>query len=166
MDTAGSILNNDVKELLSYTDLVILDIKHTDAAAYDDLCGQPVPNKNVEIASGTKNYNCHCEPACKDGQTKQSVPIYDRVLAFLEYCASENKRLWLRQVVIPTINDTKEQVLRLRDLARQYNAEKAELLAYHTMGVSKWEKLGLDYTLKGISPMDEKAIGKLRKSLD
>lgn len=37
LDTAGSIFNEDVKEVLEYTDLVLLDIKSIDAAVYSDL---------------------------------------------------------------------------------------------------------------------------------
>jgi len=134
LDTAGSILNYDVKNLLRYTDCVILDIKHTDADAYDDLCG-----------------------------LQKGAGIYEKVLAFADYCATEKKRLWLRQVIVPGINDNKEQVLRFKGLSRKYNAERVEVLAYHTMGVQKWQKAGLDYTLKDIPPMSEEKLNALRK---
>ena len=45
LDTAGSIkINDDIKELLKYTDLVILDIKHIDDEKCKKLTG--VSNKN------------------------------------------------------------------------------------------------------------------------
>lgn len=37
IDTSGFILNNKVKEVLKYTDLVLLDIKHIDAKKYKNL---------------------------------------------------------------------------------------------------------------------------------
>ena len=133
LDTSGSVLNESVKGLLNYVDLVILDVKHTDSAAYENLCG--------------------------------TRGILSAVMAFLEYCAGRKKRVWLRQVIIPGINDTKEQVLELKKLADKYKPEKVELLPYHTMGVSKWEKLGLDYSLKDIPPADEKTVTCLYRSV-
>ena len=37
MDTSGGVYNQDTKRLLQTVDLVLLDVKHTDAAAYYDL---------------------------------------------------------------------------------------------------------------------------------
>ena len=39
LDTSGSILNDDVKELLKYTDLVLLDIKYTTEEMYLEYVG-------------------------------------------------------------------------------------------------------------------------------
>ena len=39
LDTSGSILNKDVKELLQFTDLVLLDIKYTNAVDYKKYVG-------------------------------------------------------------------------------------------------------------------------------
>ena len=152
LDTAGTVLNDNVKALLDYTDLVILDVKHTESKAYDDICGMAdgnLPRPRQEVCAGT--------PSCRRG-------IFEKVIDFLEYCAGQKKRIWLRQVIIPNINDSKEQVLELKKLADKYKVEKVELLPYHTMGVSKWEKLGLEYSLKDIPPADEKTIQRLQKT--
>jgi len=42
IDTSGFILNNKVKEILSYTDLVLLDIKHIDPDKYKELTAKPL----------------------------------------------------------------------------------------------------------------------------
>jgi len=39
VDTGGSVLNDDVKAALAYADLVMLDVKHTDAVKYNTLTG-------------------------------------------------------------------------------------------------------------------------------
>lgn len=46
LDTAGSLpINNDIKELLNYTDLVLLDIKHIDNEKCINLTGSPNTNE-------------------------------------------------------------------------------------------------------------------------
>ena len=49
IDTSGSILNNDVKELLNHTDLVLLDVKEFDNIAHKKLTGIS-NNKIIEFA--------------------------------------------------------------------------------------------------------------------
>lgn len=42
VDTSGCVLNNKVKEVLEYTDLVLLDIKHINAEKYKKLTARPL----------------------------------------------------------------------------------------------------------------------------
>ena len=44
LDTNGTIINNDVKKLYKYTDLLLLDVKHIDDEAHKKLTG--CSNKN------------------------------------------------------------------------------------------------------------------------
>ncbi|MFA5408873.1 MAG: pyruvate formate-lyase-activating protein, partial [Bacilli bacterium] len=72
----------------------------------------------------------------------------DRSLTFLSICQSLDKRLWIRNVIVPGINDTKDYIASLADFIKHFkNIERVELLPYHTMGVSKYEELHLDYIL-------------------
>lgn len=55
LDTSGSIpINNTIKELLQYTDLVLLDIKHINNEKAIDLTGVPNTN-NLEFAKYLSN---------------------------------------------------------------------------------------------------------------
>lgn len=61
--------------------------------------------------------------------------------------------VWIRYVVVPTINDSPEDILSITELANQHqNVTNLSLLPYHTMGVSKYEALGIPYSLKHIEP--------------
>ncbi len=44
LDTNGNNMNDDVRELLEYTDLVLLDIKHIDPAQHKHITGRGVEN--------------------------------------------------------------------------------------------------------------------------
>lgn len=130
LDTSG--FGKDYYKLLSYCDLVILDVKELVAEKYKKLTGKKI----------------------------------DQFFKFVETCQKKNKKLWLRQVIVPGLNDTVENVKKLNEFAKSLsNVEKVELLPYHTMGVEKYKKLGIKYRLDGVQDMDKKECEKLLKYL-
>ena len=73
-----------------------------------------------------------------------------------------NKKVWIRQVIVPNINDDKQHMDLLREYVKQFtNLEKIELLPYHTSGVTKYEKLNIPYKLKDITDMDKNKCDEL-----
>lgn len=85
---------------------------------------------------------------------------------FLQKCQEKKKKMWIRQVIVPGFNDTKESVLRLKEFAKNLeNIEKIELLPYHTMAVTKYKKLGIKYRLENVPAMDKEKCKKLEKLL-
>ncbi len=82
-------------------------------------------------------------------------------LNFLKRCQELNKKMWLRSVIIPTINDNNNYIDQLGLFINKLsNIEKVELLPYHSMAKSKYEDLNLEYKLKDINDMD---ISKLKQ---
>lgn len=87
-------------------------------------------------------------------------------LQFLEACQKANKTLWIRQVIVPGINDTEEYILSLKNfLSTLKHVEKVELLPYHTMGIEKYKELNLKYRLAGVPAMDENRCQQLYELL-
>ena len=77
-----------------------------------------------------------------------------------------NKKLWLRQVIVPGINDTEDYILQLKKFIKTIkNVESVELLPYHLYGVEKYKKLGIPYRLEGVPAMKNEAIEKLNQIL-
>ncbi len=126
-----------------YTKEYIDDIlKYTDLVILDIKAIDPVGYKNI---------------------TGKSM---DEFNYFKEKIKENNTRLWLRQVIVPGINDTKEYILDLKEYIKDFdNVEKVELLPYHTLGVSKYEKLGLKYRLDGVVDMDKDKLKQLQDLL-
>ena len=86
---------------------------------------------------------------------------------FKEKLNNTNVKVWLRQVIVPGINDTEEYILQLKEYIKTFNnVKRVELLPYHTMGVNKYEKLGIEYRLKDTLPMDKEKITKLKEILN
>lgn len=88
----------------------------------------------------------------------------DALVKTLVYLRAHGKRFWVRHVCVPEITDTAETVLQVKAMAA--GAEKIELLPYHTMGVHKWEKLGLSYPLIGVPPLSDRKLRELNAVLN
>ncbi len=85
---------------------------------------------------------------------------------FLDKCVSLNKKLWLRQVVVPGINDDEKHIESLKNFIKDIpNVERVELLPYHSMGKEKYQKLGIKYRLDGTLDMDREKCKKLQELL-
>lgn len=87
----------------------------------------------------------------------------DQSLEFLKLCQKLKKRLWIRQVIIPGINDNEEYIRELKKFLSDYEVEKIEFLAYTTIGVPKYEKLGIPYRLSNIEAMNKEKCEELYK---
>lgn len=75
------------------------------------------------------------------------------ILDCARYLSEIDKPVWIRHVLIPGVTDKDEYLVRLRDfLSTLHNIERIEVLPYHTLGVYKYEKLGIDYPLKDVQP--------------
>ena len=90
----------------------------------------------------------------------------DEFNKFLANCVAKNKKLWLRQVIVPGINDDESHIIKLKEFASKIpNVERIELLPYHSMGKMKYDKLGLEYRLGDTPNMDKEKCKKLEKLL-
>lgn len=86
--------------------------------------------------------------------------------AFLSACQRKNKKLWLRQVIVPNMNDDREHVILLSDFAKKIkNVEKVELLPYKTIGVHKYKELNIPYRLNDVPELSEEKLDELNKIL-
>ena len=85
---------------------------------------------------------------------------------FLNKIQKLNKKIWIRQVVVPGINDTKEYMFNLKKcLSKIKNIERIDLLPYHNMGLEKYKKLNIKYRLEGTLDMDKNKLKELEKLL-
>lgn len=83
-------------------------------------------------------------------------------LKFQDYLEEKGIPYWVRFTLVPGVNDDAETYNALRERLTDKNAlEKVEVLPYHTLGVHKWEMLGIEYTLKetkGLSKEKAKSV--------
>lgn len=89
-----------------------------------------------------------------------------RTLAFAKYLSDHKKKLWIRQVIVPNLTDKEEDLKRTRAFIDTLETvEKVEVLPYHTLGVVKYEKLGLTYPLKGVEKPTKESMALAKQIL-
>lgn len=126
LDTSGSILNDDVKKMLTVTDRVLLDIKYTNNNDYQKYVG------------------CNIE----------------KPLEFLKYLNEQKISVTLRQVIIPTLTDSEDNINKLKDIAVQYPVvDKIELLPFRKICQTKYDNMGLQFKFGDLpEPSKEKMV--------
>ncbi len=128
LDTSGSILNNNVKELLSVTDRVLLDIKYTTNELYH------------------KHVGCDIE----------------KPMEFLSYLNEKSIPVTLRQVIIPTLNDNEENIVRLKEIIKEYSCiDSYELLPFRKICQVKYDKMELPFAFSHIPEPSKELMDKL-----
>lgn len=105
--------------------------------------------------------------AVKEGDYKDLTgQDMSRFNAFLKKVQEKGSKLWLRQVIVPGLNETEENIKNLAEFIRPIkNVERIELLPYKNLGEIKYKTLGIKYTLEGLENMDEVRCKNLEDNL-
>lgn len=102
----------------------------------------------------------------EENYTKITGNKIEKSLEFLKTCQKLNKKMWIRQVIVPGINDNIEYINKLKEFIKPLkNIEKIELLPYHTMGIEKYKKLNIPYRLENTPTMSKEKCNELYKVL-
>lgn len=88
------------------------------------------------------------------------------ILDCARYLSDIKKPVWIRHVLIPGITDKDEYLVQLRDFLKTLdNIQRIDVLPYHTMGIYKYEKLGIDYPLKDVNPPSTERVENAKRIL-
>ena len=139
IDTSGQPYTDDsdflqkFDDLLKYTDLVLLDLKHFSPDEHKSLTG--FDNENI---------------------FKMAKHLSDKKIP-----------MWIRHVLVPGITDSEEHLKSLKAFIDTLESvEKVEVLAYHTLGLFKWEKLGIKYPFEGVRTPTAEELKKAKEILE
>ena len=88
------------------------------------------------------------------------------ILKLAQYLSDHDKAMWIRHVLVPGITDDEKDLQELAGfLDTLKTVEKREILPYHTLGIYKWENLGLEYSLKDVLPPTPEEIRRAESIL-
>ncbi len=83
---------------------------------------------------------------------------------FLAYLNSQNIPVTLRQVIIPTVNDTEENALKLKAVVEKYPCiDKTELLPFRKICSVKYDNMGIIFPFGHLPEADKELIQKLNE---
>ena len=81
------------------------------------------------------------------------------ILDMARYLSDNGKEMWIRHVLVPGLTDGKEDLKALRKKLDEWtNVSRVEILPYHTLGLFKWENLGIPYSLEGVPVPTEEQV--------
>lgn len=103
-----------------------------------------------------------------DEEYKENVGCeMKKPLDFLEYLNEKRIPVTLRQVIIPAVNDSEENILKLKNIIKKYPViDKTELLPFRKICSVKYENMGLHFPFGHLPEADKEIIGKLYKILE
>ena len=91
----------------------------------------------------------------------------EQTLEILAYLNTIGKKTRVRTVIVPDLNDTEACLARYVEIVRQYSCVyRYELLAFHTMGFFKYEKLGLENPLAEARALAPAVKDRLQRFVD
>ncbi|KAF0813900.1 Pyruvate formate-lyase 1-activating enzyme [Andreprevotia sp. IGB-42] len=134
LDTQGFLATRLPDSWFDPVDLVLLDIKHIDAARYRQITGQPLQ------------------------------PTLDFAARLIRL----GKPFWVRYVLVPGLTDDAAHIAQLaghlQALASQRPGclQRVEVLPFHKMGETKWQALGLRYSLTSTPEPSPAAVDAAR----
>ena len=75
------------------------------------------------------------------------------ILDGLGYLSQIGKPVWIRHVLVPGITDDDDYLHRTREFIKGLsNVKRIDVLPYHSLGIYKWDELGIPYTLRDTKP--------------
>lgn len=107
-----------------------------------------------------------CLKAALDRRYKQlsNSGLYN-ILENLEYAHKQVGDCTVRYVVIPGVNDGVQDIGALGSIMKNLPGAKLELLAYHNLGIRKWQELNMHYELAEVPAATAQDLERVRSLL-
>ncbi len=88
------------------------------------------------------------------------------IINMAKWLSNNNKPVWIRHVLVPGVTDDENDLVNMKNFIDSLkNVEKVEILPYHTLGLFKWEKLGINYPLDGVPTPTEEQVKRAKELL-
>lgn len=138
IDTSGAPFTHDEPFYSKWKELMSL----TDTVLFDIKNIDPVAHKEL---TGVSNEN---------------------ILEMAKEMSEMGITMWIRHVLVPGGSDNDDYLRRTREFIDTLKTvEKVEVLPYHTLGVPKYQELGIPYRLEGVESPSPERIENAKKIL-
>lgn len=105
----------------------------------------------------------HIDPAEHRALTGHSN---ENILDALRWLSDAGVPVWIRHVLVSGITDNDEYLRRTADFIKTLsNVRRVDVLPYHSLGVYKWDELGIPYTLRDTQPPSKERVENAERIL-
>jgi pyruvate formate lyase activating enzyme len=88
------------------------------------------------------------------------------ILKMAQWLSDNGKHMWIRHVLVPNVTDDEKDLEEMSSfIASLKTVDRVEVLPYHTLGLFKWDNLGIEYPLKDVPAPTAAEIQKAEKIL-
>ena len=131
-----------------------------------DTCGAPLTSATERLIEIVDLFLLDIKMTTEEDYKRYTGGSLAQTMAFLDRLEEMQKDVWIRHVVVPGINDSEEDILRLADLIRGYTCiKKVELLPFKNLCLEKYKSLNIPFPLEGTPPMKADATEALESVL-
>ena len=88
------------------------------------------------------------------------------ILQMARWLSEHGKDMWIRRVLVPGLTDDPDELRSLKAFIDSLKTVKrVEILPYHTLGLFKWERLGIPYPLEDVEPPTPEQVAEAKTIL-
>ena len=89
----------------------------------------------------------------------------EKFFEFVEQLNNSNLEVWIRQVIVPEVNDNENYIHDLATFIKRHikNVNRVDFLPYSSLGIEKYEKLKIPYSYKDKEEMSKERTKELYK---
>jgi pyruvate formate lyase activating enzyme len=85
------------------------------------------------------------------------------ILENLKMLDEMEKKIWIRYPMIPGMNDSEEDLLRMLDFLNKLKYQHpVSILPYHKIGSNKYQRFGIEYKMDGIEEPDRERVEEVK----
>lgn len=131
-----------------------------------DTCGAPLTPASERLLETADLFLLDIKMTTEEDYKRHTGGSLASTMAFLDRLEALKKDVWIRHVVVPNINDTEEDILRLAELIKGYGCiKKVELLPFKNLCLEKYKAMNVPFLLEATPPMKAEAAEALEELL-
>ena len=89
------------------------------------------------------------------------------IVQMARFLSDNGVDLWIRHVLVPGLTDDEQGLKDMNALIKELKTVKrVEILPYHTLGLFKWQNLGIKYPLDGVPSPTKEEVARANELLE
>ena len=164
----GGVTISGGEPLMQWEFVAELFARLKDAGIHTALDTSGIGNKNgaEEVLKYTDLVLCDLKFSTDEDYRRYCGGALGQVLSFLDRTEQLGIPLWIRYVVVPGLTDGEESIKEIARRAHQYsNLEKLELLPFRKLCISKYEALGIPFSLNDYPECTASVLEELNRTI-